>query len=326
MESNIIFKNEPKLSEHEADSKFNERRIALVPQVEKFISSNERFKGKEISVTFAHEGVSSLVCIIESPNEKLVLKVHLSEARSMDEGQFLSVWEQAGVSVPHVLEEGMLNGHAYVLMNYIDAPLLGEKFSQEELIEKGLYFEMGAVLHAMHETKGEGYGRIIDGKSEFSNFKDWLTSESMQKRFQYVKDNGILGEEHGSLDKACKILLEYIGNEKSSYCHLDFGSKNIFDTNPITIFDPNPQLNNGYIDLGYSAVVHIARNGTFPQQMVDGYFAGNGKPYNEKVLQASILINTCMKFSYWHKTNKLKSIRNVQEYLIQTKDIINQGD
>jgi len=322
MESNIVFKNKPKLSEHEADGKFNERRITLVPQVEKYISSNERFKGIETSVTFAHEGVSSLICIIETPNEKLVLKVHLSILRNMDEGQFLSVWGQAGVSVPHVIEEGMLNGHAYVLMDYIDALILGEKFSQEELIEKNLYFEMGAVLHAMHEPKGEGYGRIIDGKAEFSNFKDWLESENMQNRFKYVKDNKVLGEEHGSLSLACKILLEYVGDKKSSYCHFDFGSLNIFATNPITIFDPNPQFNNGYIDLGYSAVVHIARNGTFPQQMVDGYFAGNNKPYNEKVLQASIIINTCMKFSYWHKINKLKSIKNVQEYLIETKHIL----
>lgn len=321
MESNIVFKNEPKLSENEADSKFNERRIALIPQVEQFISSNKRFKGKETSISFAHEGVSSLICIIETQDEKLVLKIHLSILRSTDEGQFLSVWEQAGVSVPHVLEEGMLNGHAYVLMDYIDAPLLGEKYSKEKLIDNGLRSEMGSTLRKMHEPKGEGYGHLIDGKGEFSSFKDWLASENMQNRFKYVKDNGVLGEEHGSLPLACKILLEYIGDKKSSYCHFDFGSKNIFATNPITVFDPNPELNNGYLDLGRSVVIGLAHGGVFPNQLVDGYFADES--CNEKVLQAAILVNSYYKFNYWHKINKLKAIKNVQDYLLRTKDLLN---
>lgn len=320
MESNIVFKNEPKLSEHEADSKFNERRIALIPQVEGFISSHKRFKGKETSVSFAHEGVSSLICIIETQEEKLVLKIHLSILRRTDEGQFLSVWEQAGVSVPHVLEEGTLNGHAYVLMDYIDAPLLGEKYSREKLIDNGLHSEMGSILRKMHEPKGEGYGRLIDGKGEFSNFKDWLESEDMKNRFKYVKDNGVLGEEHGSLPLACKILLEYVGDKKSSYCHFDYGSKNIFATNPITVFDPNPELNNGYMDLARSAVNSIAHDGKFPNQLIDGYFSN--ELYDKKILQAAILVNSYYKFNYWHKTNKLKAIRNIQEHLIKTKNII----
>lgn len=320
--SKIIFKNKPKLSEYETDSKFNEIRIALLPKVEEFISLHERFKEREVNITFAHEGVSSLICIIETQEEKLVLKIHLSILRSTDEGQFLSVWEQAGVSVPHVLEEGILNGHAYVLMEYIDAPLLGEKFTQEELIEKGLYYEMGSILHLMHNPKREGYGHIIDGKGEFSNFKDWLMSEYMQKRFKYSKENGLLGEEHGSLSLACKILVEYIGDEKeSSYCHFDFGPFNIFATTPITVFDPDPGLNNGYLDLARSVVIRIAHDGVFPKQFVDGYF--NSKIYKEKVLQAAILINSYIRFLNWDKTKRLRAIRNVQEYLTKTKDILN---
>lgn len=321
MESNIVFKNEPKLSENEADKKYNERRINLIPYVEKFISSNERFKEKETSVSFAHKGVSSLISIIETQNEKLVLKIHLSILRSMDEGLFLSVWEQAGVGVPHVLEEGMLNGHAYVLMNYIDAPLLGEKYNKKELNDNGLRFEMGSTLRKMHEPKREGYGHLIDGKGEFSNFKDWLISENIQNRFQYSKEHGLLGEEHGSLSKACEVLLQYIGNEeKSSYCHFDFGSNNIFATDPITIFDPAPELNNGYLDLGRSVVNSLAHDGVFPNQLIDGYFSGES--YNKKVLQAVILINSYYKFNYWNNTNKLKAIKNVQDYLIRTKDLL----
>ena len=296
MESKIVFRNEPKLSEHEADNKFNERRLALIPKIKEFIYSHKRFQGEEASITFAHEGVSSLICIIETQKEKLVLKIHLSILRSTDEGHFLNVWEQAGVSVPHVIEEGILNRHAYVLMEYIDAPLLGDKSSREELNDNGLRSEMGATLRKMHEPKGEGYGHLIEGKGEFSNFKDWIMSENMQNRFQYSKDNQLLGEEHGSLSLACKILFEYVGDKKSSYCHFDFGSKNIFATNPITVFDPAPELNNGYIDLGRSIVNSLAHDGVFPNKLIDGYFASES--YSKKVLQAAILINSYYKFFY----------------------------
>lgn len=318
--TNIIFQNEPLLSKHEVDKKFNERRINLIPYVKDFISNHDLFKNKEVNITFAQKGVSSLVCIIEKPNEKLILKIHLSISHSLGEGQFLRVWEQAGVKVPHVIEDGMLNGHAYTLMKYIDAPILSEVYSNEELIDKEIYFEMGQTLSLMHEPKAEGYGRVVDGKAEFSEFKDWITSEDMEKRYQYVNENMLLGEEHGSLIKAIEILIEHTNREKnSSYCHDDFGASNIFATNPITVFDPNPRFNNRYIDLGRTLYNHIAK-GAFPKQLVDGYF--RNKPYNEKVLHASILISSYFKFPYAHKTKRLEIIQNIQEYLIQNKQLL----
>ena len=39
--SKIIFLNQPKLSEHEVEAQFNERRLDLLPHVENFISSKE---------------------------------------------------------------------------------------------------------------------------------------------------------------------------------------------------------------------------------------------------------------------------------------------
>jgi len=294
--------------------------LNLVPCVKDFISNHNLFKDKEISITFAQKGISSLVCIIESLNEKLVLKIHLSVSNSLGEGQFLKVWEQAGVKVPHVIEDGILSGHVYTLMKYIDAPILSEAYSNEELIKNGTYFEMGHILSVMHSPKAEGYGHVVNGKAEFAEFKDWIKSEDMQKRYQYVNENNLLGEEHGSLATAIEILTEHANSEKkSSYCHDDFGASNIFATNPITVFDPNPRFNNGYIDLGRTLYNHIAK-GVFPKQLVDGYF-GN-KPYDEKVLHASILINSYFKFPYAHKTKRLEIMQNIHEYLIKNKHLL----
>ena len=316
--TNITFKNKPKLSEHEADSKFNEKRVNLVPSIEDYISSHPIFKGRETSITFAHKGVSSLVSIIEAGDQKLVFKIRLGGSNA-GEGKFLGVWEKEGVKVPHILEEGIINEHAYSLMEYIDAPLLEEVFNTEELIEKGIFYEMGSTLRTMHIPKTEGYGHLIDGKAEYPEFKDWLMSENVQKKIGYVEENKLLDDKHGSLSLAREILTNYVSDKKSSYCHNDFGTTNIFATHPITVFDPDPVFNNEYIDLGRAITIRIANDGVFPQQLIDGYF--KGETYNKKVLQASILLNSYMKFRYWHRVKKTKQIQNVQKYLTQTKHL-----
>lgn len=317
----IIFLNEPKLSEHEVDQKFNARRIALIPFVKEFISNHPKFKDKEVKVTFAEKGVSSLVSIIESSDEKTILKVHLSLAHSLGEAQFLKVWEKAGVKVPHVLEDGMINGHAYTLMEFVDARILGEVYNNEKLLENKIYFEIGRTLSAMHTPRAEGYGKVVDGKAEFGTFKDWVTSEDMQKRYKYVDENMLLGEEHGSLAVAIETLTKHANSEnKSSYCHDDFGTSNMFATRPITVFDPNPRFNNRYLDLGRTVFMRVGHDGIFPQQLVDGYF--EGKPCDERVLHASILISSYFKFPYAHKTKKIKLIQTIQTYLIKNKHLL----
>ena len=318
----ITFNNEPKLSEHEVQKNMNERRISLVPFIKDFILTHERFKDKKVSVTFIHKGAGSLLTIIDIFDEKLILKISLGK-HGIGEAQFLRAWEQAGVKVPHVFEEGLLNGYSYTLMEHVDAPILGEIYSSKELIEKGIYLEIGRTLRIMHEPRAEGYGRVVDGRGEYAEFKDWIMSEDIQKRFEYTKENFLLGNEHGSLAIALEILTEHINKEnKSSYCHDDFGVSNIFATNPITIFDPNPKFNNRYLDLGRTILMTAAQSNQAEiiAQLIKGYF--EGKPYDKKALHASILLNSHIKFFNWHRINKLKGIENVQEYLIQNRHLL----
>ena len=109
-QSGITFLNEPKLSPHDVDQKFNERRISLVHDIKDYISTSTLFKNKQTSITFVEKGVSSLVSIIETDGKKMVLKIPLSLTNSFGEAQFLKVWEQAGVRVPHVIDEGFIGG------------------------------------------------------------------------------------------------------------------------------------------------------------------------------------------------------------------------
>ncbi len=302
-----------KLSGHEADKHFNERRVALAGQLEGFISAHSRFQGKEVAITFAQKGVSSLIAVIETVGGKLVLKLPLSTTYAEGEALFLKAWEQAGVKVPHVFEEGILDGHSFILMEFVDAPILTSLYSPEQLAEKGLYREMGKTLCLMHRPTAEGYGRVVDGKPEYAQFSDWLLSEDIATRIAYVKEHALLGDEHGSISAAFEVLRAYInGQPNSSYCHDDFGAANIFATTPITVFDPNPRFNNGYIDLGRS-VVKLLSEGINPAQLLEGYF--DGVDYDEEALRAAVLLNTYMKYPYWHKVKRVEQIQRMQQYL-----------
>jgi len=151
---------------------------------------------------------------------------------------------------------------------------------------------MRQTLRAMHTPEAEGYGR----------------------------EHALLGEEHGSLERAFAILREYVGTEgESTYCHNDFGASNIFTTKPLTVFDPNPRFNNGYLDLGKCIFNVIANGGSDPnlQQLIEGYFSG--ADYNKAALHAFVFINTCIKLPYKHKTNKVDIIQSIQGYLAQNK-------
>ena len=320
MVTKITFTNEPKLSEHEVDKDFNATRLNLLPHIRDFISHHERFSGKEVGVTFATKGISSLISFIETANEKLVLKVALSKEYAEGEALFLKVWEEAGVRVPHVLEDGRLGERSYLLMEYIDAPTLKDKYTSEELLEKGIFLEMGRLLRRMHTPEAEGYGRVMDNKPEYPNFKDWLFGSFVEGRLKYVEEHNLLSEECGDIADAREILLGHVNeNTKSRYCHDDFGTNNLFATNPITVFDPSPRFNNGYLDLGRSLCNHIGA-GLFPTELIEGYFGG--APYNERALHAAIFINAVMKMPYRHERNRLESIQNMQNYLIQNQNLL----
>ena len=188
----INFKNQPTLSPHEVDKTFNERRINLIPAIQDFISNHELFKNGEVSITFLTGGVSSLVTILETKERKVILKIPLSKTFSQGEGLFLKVWEKAGVKVPRIVDEGILNEHSYVMYDYVEAKTLGGNYSLEELIQRKVYFEMVEILRKMHVPKSNGYGQVRGGRAEYSAFIDWINSPELESKIGYVKENNCL--------------------------------------------------------------------------------------------------------------------------------------
>lgn len=321
--SKITYKNQPKLSGFGVDKTVDERRIALIPHIEHFLATDNLFKDKEVIVEFSHVGVSSLLCFLEVKDEKYVLKIPLRNPHlAQNEALFLKVWESVGVSVPHILENGKISDREYILMKYIDAPILSDAIIAGK-IDKNVPFEIGKLLSRMHSPEAAGYGSIEGGKAEFETFREWILSGDVQNRINYVVEKKLLGDEHGSISQGVEILIKYAEKvNKSSYCHLDLCSQNIFATEPLTVFDPNPMLNNGIVDLARSILLSViggsAKEG---EKMKEGYFSGN-KNVEPQALQAAIILNAFMKFPYWHKKKKVKGMEKVRKYLSQTKHLL----
>jgi len=319
--SQVTFLNKPKLSGHLVDEVLDEGRISLLPQIEKFILNNILFENQSVDVSFFHTGVSNLVSLLETEDKKYILKVKLRPAESNMEAIFLEKWESAGIKVPHIYEKGMIENHAYILMEYISADILFEAFNLEAIIASNKLFEMGQMLKKMHTIKKEGFGQLNSKEvPEYASFKDWVSNnENTKNQIFYVKENNLLPEEiFGSMDNTINTLTEYIDiNPKSTYCHFDFSPGNILNTNPLTVFDPVCIINHPYLDLAKSIIQSIALylDPKPAKQIIDGYFANNKDEYNKEILDASLLFIAYTKFPYWNKKNKIKEMDVVKSYL-----------
>ena len=312
-----------------AQAEKDKQRQEVASKVVDYIAGNERFMDQDIRVTFAEKGASSLVSIIETPKEKVVLKITLDKRQG--EREFLEVWKREGVAVPDILEGGLIdNEYPFTLMEFIDAKTLDANHTYDELVQGEAYVELGKTLRIMHRPIAEGYGAFVDGHGEFGTFTDYLQeSKYVKDRTAYVEENHVLDDTHGSLAIAKDVLTAHVGmNPQSSYCHGDFDACNIFDTKPLTVFDPGMFINNGYLDLGLAIAIALTQrnDAAAAEQLIEGYF-GDGQ-YDAAALHAAILFNSYFKLAGAHErrvgdeARRDQQIERVRKYLIQKRHLL----
>ncbi len=314
----ITFSNLPKLSPHEVYTPFNERRGALIPHIEKYLNEHPLFRGKDIEVFFPSAGAASLTCILNVSGDKKVLKIPLSPKSFYEqEGSFLRAWENVGVAVPHVIEEGVIDGGHYLLMDFVDAKTLQETYKKGEVIRKEIFVKMGNLLRHMHEAKSEGFGSVKNGKGCYARFDEWLSDEIPRRKISQESTTH-------DFSRAMTILTTYIGtSSQSSYCHNDFAYQNIFATEPLTVFDPVPIFNHPYMDLASAIAKAIGRgiSDEASTQLIKGYF-GDDLVVDRRALQAALVIQSHILFSTWIQTGKDQGIKDVRAYLDKTKEFL----
>jgi aminoglycoside phosphotransferase (APT) family kinase protein len=320
----VRFLNEPKLSTYDVDSENNQRRLALVGPVGRFVQSHPLFVGREVCVSFATTGVSSLVAILQAGDEKAVLKIPLGGNPPESEARFLRAWADAGVAVPHVLETGTLAERPYLLMRHIDAPLLVKR-GADSLVGDGSFREMGRTLRQMHTPAASGYGRVRDGAPEHSSFREWVAASDFRRKVEKIRVEGLLDSSaHGRIEDAVELLAARCESDpRVSYCHNDLSPANIFDTQPMTVFDPDPIIGHGFIDLGRAMIISVSLEptGEAVDELAAGYY-GPGEGVDAHTHHASLLFNAYRKFSYWSMTGQELRMQRVRSYLAAAKSAL----
>jgi aminoglycoside phosphotransferase (APT) family kinase protein len=318
----VTFANQPTMAPHEIAQKDNARRLSLIPHIESFVANHLSFKNHEVKVTFFEKGVSSLVCLLESGTTKMVLKIPLSSHPLYENDTiFLREWEKVGVKVPHVFEEGYIDGSHYVLMEFVDAPTLEKAYTEGKLIDEGILRKMGATLRMMHNAKSRGFGVLIDGKGKYEHFSEWLDSEISWAE-SIMKDSSLISEFSEQISAARKIMSEFVGTSTDScYGHNDFIYPNIFATDPLTVFDPAPILVHPYMDLARTVVLAIGRGvrEEAADELVGGY-CGDDMKLDLPAFQAALIIQGYVKFAYWSKTDRADAITTVKNFLEKTEN------
>lgn len=289
-------------------------------KIKQFLAEHALIDDKEIQVTFFHTGVSSLVCKVETHTKCYVLKIAL-RSKPIDESIFLQIWSEAGVSVPHIFETGDFFGKNYFFLEYIDAKVLSQHYTPKELVADNIYFTMGRILKIMHTPDAQGFGRPNGAAGQYKTFTDWLTEgEDIQEALDYVRSKNLYPAHTNIINQSIETLLQNIGDDaKSSFCHDDYTIENIFATQPLTVFDPNPKYNNGYIDLGRSIASIISYGyerdleDKAIQQLIDGYSSGDTDV--STTITAAIVLGIIWKSPYPHRTGKVAVIDIFNLYL-----------
>lgn len=181
----------------------------------------------------------------------------------------LKDFEKAGVTAPKVIDNGVIDGDAYLMLSYLDEGRGGSQKDLAELVVK---------LHQYHQDSGKfGYHLSSDfGEVQFNNewTDDWAEI-FINRRMNMLKDvvvnNGAWSRSDiKTYESVRTVMKEALSKHKSepSLLHGDLWGGNymfLTDGTP-ALFDPAPLFGDREFDLGATKVF-----GGFTREFYDTY-------------------------------------------------------
>jgi len=188
----------------------------------------KEFRERPIKIIDSSNGYDQIVKIVETKNNKYVLKFPRREKGIIKNQAFASkVWTKAGVPVPKVL--------------FYSKNLLVESFTQGTSLEelkvgdkekKRMYYELGKIMKKMHSIKTKGYGNFRGRKQgEYKNLEDyikWRMNLISNAREVIIENKLLSKKELGLLDKYIEKKLKFSQKIKYVLCHQDLCEEHIF--------------------------------------------------------------------------------------------------
>lgn len=181
----------------------------------------------------------------------------------------LEAFEKADITAPRVIENGEINGDAYLLLSYLEE---GSKGSQKEL------GQLVAKMHSYQQSEGKfGFELPYEG-ADVSFDNTWSESWSeifVERRMDHLRDEllrkNLWNEEDNKVyEQVRSVMINELENHNSkpSLLHGDlWGGNYMFlkDGRP-ALFDPAPLYGDREFDLGITTVF-----GGFTQEFYNEY-------------------------------------------------------
>ena len=242
------------------------------------ITENSLFTDQDVEVSFFQAGVASVVALIEQAGKKYVLKTCFKPERSAIEAATFLHWNKARVKTPTVLSQGNVDGYSYFIMEYLDVPVVKEVIEKDPSTKTQYYTEMGHLFYKIHSLPVQGFGALelhgglLVGK--YASLRETLHVEVTTE-----------------IEEALHILEKV--TTKSVVGHFDFSPNHLFTTEPLTIFDPDPEATLSSIDLAFFFLLPRSIEDDEIIQMrktvVKAYMADSGS-IEPLILAASIVV------------------------------------
>lgn len=206
--------------------------------------------GDLIKTEFFNSGENSVVAKVTTTVQSYVVKLRRETGILESERVFFEEWQKQGVKVPKIIycsPPSEAFPYAISALEYINAPLLSESRTMPEMINKKIFQELGEVLAKIHLSRGEGFGKPLVGnekKGEFNSLSEEMNELLFETKVPILKSLGIIDQKNIEVAHLAVDLLEkdIQKGRNPSLIHNDFGPYNIFNTEPLTVFDPNPRV------------------------------------------------------------------------------------
>lgn len=273
----------------------------------------------------------SVIFKIETKNGSYVVKMSREKNLAEREEAFYQQWEQSGVSVPEVYGGQCADDIipvSIMSMNYINAKTLICRMSSQEIVKNSVAREMGRTLAIMHNSKGQGFGkpRVKNPLvGTYNSFTEYMDKCLFKREIVWLISSGIIENKDVKLARKAVDIVEkdFKNGTKPTLNHNDFTRSNIFSTNPITIFDPQPSISHPYLCLAHpllESMIHKIPKAKEREEILAGY--KEFVDVDKRVLAAATVIRAMIRFRNLHrnkqhiKADKLKDIINQSTKMI----------
>ena len=245
------------------------------------------------------------------------------------EAEVLGVRNKYWIKTPEVYHKSSIlfnkKNISYIIMEHIKPTKKIEEENQEKLA-----YEIGENIARMTKAKGEWFG-WINKIEKGTPIWDYDTVERYYNAFneKYIKtllEEKIIGEsDKEKTYKAIQILKNDFNKwAKPSLNHDDARLHNIFLTDPITIFDPNPRLDHPLYDLA-ATEIYLSLDRIIPWDQKDSW-RKNIQEWYEKIANKKIdnnLLKACIVTRLIRKIYS-RSIRNKRKIIQEALEIMNK--